>query len=251
MIELKLRGYVTPEDFEGTDRERIQKALDCAAKEDIRKVILSGTYKADKAIVIPGGMHIIFDNAHLYGDIKNDVNKNFSLVTDRVYIEGKNSEITGNVSFCHTSHLVLENLTINGDVTFDFALNTRVEYVKITGRLSVNRGCQNAIIQHIECNNMLMSGEKKDEDVIGREPIMKSIVVRDAKITNGALLKAADDCGFLNVQFNDIKSETTCITVGEMGENLSRDKYQNFTFTNLDAPEKVVFNNDYKYAYID
>ena len=39
MIELKLRGYVTPEDFEGTDAERIQKALDCAEKEDIRKVM--------------------------------------------------------------------------------------------------------------------------------------------------------------------------------------------------------------------
>ena len=251
MIELKLRGYVTPEDFEGTDAERIQKALDCADKEDIRKVILSGTYKADKTIVIPGGMHIIFDNAHLYGNIKNDVKKNFSLVTDRVYIEGKNSEITGDVSFCHTSHLVLENLTINGDVTFDFALDTRIEYVKISGRLSVNRGCMNAIIQHIECDNMLMSGEKKDEDVIGREPIMKSIVVRDAKIKNGALLKAAEDCGFLNVQFDDIKSDDTCITVGAAGESLPRELYQNFTFVNLDAPEKIVFNNDYKYAYTD
>ncbi len=251
MIELKLRGYVTPEDFEGTDRERIQKALDCAAKEDIRKVILSGTYKTDSAIVIPGGMHVVFDNAHLYGDIKNETVKNFSFITDRVYIEGTNSEITGNIAFNHAGHVVLENLTVNGDVTFDFSINTRVEYVKISGRLSVNRGCMNAIIQHIECDNMLMSGEKKDEDVIGREPIMKSIVVRDAKIKNGAVLKAAEDCGFLNVQFNDVKSENTCITVGTKDENLSREQYQNFTFINLDAPEKVVFNNDYKHAYLD
>lgn len=251
MIELKLRGYVTPEDFEGTDRERIQKALDCADKEDIRKVVLSGTYKADSAIVIPSGMHVIFDNAHLYGDITNETVKNFSFITDRVYIEGKNSEITGNIAFNHASHVVLENITVNGDVSFDFSLDSRVEYVKITGRLSVNRGCMNAIIQHIECDNLLMSGEKKDEDVIGREPIMKSIVVRDAKIKNGAVLKAAEDCGFLNVQFDDIKSETTCVMVGTKGENLSREQYQNFTFINIDAPEKVVFNNDYKYAYTD
>ena len=53
MLELKLRGYVTPEDFEGSDGERIQKALDTAKSEDIAKVVLMGSYKSDIPITIP------------------------------------------------------------------------------------------------------------------------------------------------------------------------------------------------------
>lgn len=250
MIDLKLRGYVTPEDFEGSDRERIQKALDYADEEDIRKVVLSGEYNADLAITIPCGIHLVFDNASLRGDLKNQVINNFSFETDRIYIEGKNSEITGNLTFCHARHVVLENITINGDVSFEFSRDLRIEYVKITKQLAINRGCQNTIIQHIECDNVLMSGESKGCDIIGREPIIKNILLRDGVIKNGALLKAGVDCGFLNIQLEDIHSETTCVTVGTKDEKLPKEQYQNFTFINLNGPEKVIFNNDYKYAYL-
>ena len=101
MIELKLRGYVTPEDFSGTDAERIQKALDIAKKEDIAKVVLNGTYKADNAIIVPSGMHLVLDDSLLYADLKNEVVNNFSLESDRIYVEGKNSKIVGNIEFCH------------------------------------------------------------------------------------------------------------------------------------------------------
>ena len=251
MIDLKLRGYVTPEDFEGSDRERIQKALDCADKEDIRKVVLSGMYNADSAIIIPCGMHLVLDNARFEGDLKNQVVNNFSFETDRIYIEGKNSVITGNATFCHTRHVVLENITVNGNVSFDFSRDLRIEHVKITKQLAINRGCQNVIIQHVECDSMLMSGEGKGCDIIGREPIIKNILLRDGMIKNGALLKAAEDCGFLNIQIDDVCSEATCVTVGTKGEKLPKEQYQNFTFINLKGSEKVKFNNDYKYAYLN
>ena len=60
MEELKLRGYVCPEDFEGSDAERIQKAIDTAEAEDIRKVVLRGTYGVDQTLVIPDQTEIVF-----------------------------------------------------------------------------------------------------------------------------------------------------------------------------------------------
>ena len=42
MLNMRLRGYVTPEDFVGTDTQRIQQALDTSAKYDIGRVVLKG-----------------------------------------------------------------------------------------------------------------------------------------------------------------------------------------------------------------
>ena len=248
---LKLRGYVTPEDFEGSDGERIQKAIDCAKKEDIAKVVLSGKFNTTDTIVIPGGMHVVFDNAVFTGNIQNEIIKNYSFESDRIYIEGKNSEIIGNIRFCHTAHVVLENLKITGNVDLELSRFFRIEYVEILGKLTLGRGARDAIIQHIKADSVLMSGEDKGYDIIGREPIIKNIVLRDSEIKNGVLLNASETCGFLNVQVNGVVSQTTCVTVGEKGNVLPKEQYQNMTFVDNTAPKKVEFNNEYTYAYID
>ena len=136
MKELKLRGYVCPEDFEGTDGEKIQKALDLAKSEDIAKVVLRGEYKADKAITIPNGMHLVLDKAVVYADLKNDFSDNYSFESDRIYIEGENSKLVGNVSFRHVRHVVIEDIEIEGDVTLDVSRDFRIEYVEISGALT-------------------------------------------------------------------------------------------------------------------
>ena len=63
MDKLLLRGYVTPEDFSGSDTEKLQAALDYAAKADIRKVVICGDYTADKVLTIPAQTHLVLESA--------------------------------------------------------------------------------------------------------------------------------------------------------------------------------------------
>lgn len=251
MNEFKLRGYVTPEDFEGSDAERIQKALDTASKEDICRVILKGNYKADTPITVPSHMHLVFDGGILYADLQNEVINNFSFESDRIYIEGKNGCLFGNISFCHTRHTIIENLKITGSVTLNVSRDLRIEHVEITDTLALGRGCQNAIVQYIKCGKVILSGKDEGYDIMGRERIIKSIAVRASEIKNGATLIAAEDCKLLNVQIDGIRSENTCITLGDKGESLPKEQYCNLTFTELDAPKKIIFNNEYLHAHIN
>ena len=250
MLELKLRGYVTPEDFEGGDGERIQKALDTAKSEDIAKVVLRGSYKSDIPITIPAGMHLVLEDAVLCADLQNKVVNNFSFVSDRIYIEGKNSKIVGNIGFCHTRHLVLENLKIDGNVELNVSCDFRIEHVDICGALTLGRGTQNAIIQYNKFTSVLMSGKDEGYDVPGRESIFKNIILRDSDIAGGVKLLASEDCGFLNVQIDGINAEKTGVILGEEGVSLPREQYKNLTFVDINAPEAVAFNNDYLHAYI-
>lgn len=251
MNEFKLRRYVTPEDFDGSDAERIQKALDVASREDVGRVVLRGTYKADTPITIPGQMHLVFDGGILYGDLQNEVINNFSFETDRIYIEGKDGYLFGSVSFCHTRHTIIENLKIEGSVTLNVSRDLRIEHVEITDTLTLGRGCQNAIIQYIKCGKALLSGKDEGYDIMGRERIIKSIVIRSSEIKDGATLVAAEDCKFLNVQIDDIHSESVAITLGEKGKSIPKEQYHNLTFTHLDAPERIILNNEYLHAHIN
>ena len=248
--ELKLRGYVTPEDFDGSDRERIQKALDVAKKEDICKVVLKGNYRTDGAVVIPCGMHLVLDHAVLEGNLQNEVINNFSFEQDRIYVEGKNGAVFGNIEFCHTNHVVIENLAVDGAVTLRVSENFRIEYVTVSGLLTLGRACQNGILQHLQCDAMLVAGADMGYDIIGREPLIKNIVLRDAQITNGVRLLAAQDAGLMNVQVDDITAQDVGVTVGVADTALPRGQYQNLTFTNIRAPRPVVFCNEYLHAYV-
>ena len=250
LLELKVRGYVAPEDFEGSDAERIQKALDLAKSADIAKVVLTGTYRADAPLTVPCGMHVVLDGATLYGDLQNEVNKNFSFEQDRIYVEGKNGKLVGNIDFCHTRHAVLENLRIDGNVSFRVSRDLRVEYVTMSGVLTVGRGCQNAIMQHITCRGVQMDATDGGYDIMGRERLIKNILLRHSVLTDGATLLAAEDCGFLNIQIDGICIQKTGVVLGKAGVSLPRELYKNLTFADIDAPEGVVLHNECLHAYI-
>jgi hypothetical protein len=250
LLNLKLRGYVAPEDFEGSDAERIQKALDLAHKEDIAKVVLTGTYRADAPLTVPCGMHVVLDGATLYGDLQNEFIRNFSFEQDRIYIEGKNAEIIGDVRLCHTRHAVLESLRISGNVTVQISRDFRIEHVELTGTLTVARGCQNAIIQHVKCNDAVLAGADGGFDVPGRETILKNILLRDSEISNGVAAVAAADCGFLNLQIDGIRTEEGGVVLGTPDARLPAEQYKNLTIVDIDAPEGVVFHNDCLHAYV-
>lgn len=249
MLELKLRGFVTPEDFSGTDAERIQKALDIAKKEDIAKVVLRGVYKADSVITVPDGMHLVFEGAVLHGDLQNNVINNFSFESDRIYIEGKDSELFGNINFCHTRHVVIEGLKITGNVTMKVSRDFRIENTDIGGALTLGRGTQNAIIQHIKCNEAIMLGANGGYDIIGHESIIKNVILRDSEVPCGVKLLAADDCGFLNVQVCGISATDKGVILGEEGVSLPAPLYKNLTFIDINAPLPTVFYNESLHVY--
>jgi hypothetical protein len=87
MLEMRLRGYVTPEDFEGTDTERIQKALDTSAELDIGRVVLKGDYVVDDKLIIYPMTDLVLENATIKanGDFPILINKNFTETDKHTY----------------------------------------------------------------------------------------------------------------------------------------------------------------------
>ena len=65
MLEMRLRGYVAPEDFEGTDTERIQKALDMSKELDIGRVVLKGSYTVSETLLIHPMTDLVLEDATL------------------------------------------------------------------------------------------------------------------------------------------------------------------------------------------
>lgn len=249
MREWKLRGYLTPEDFEGTDARRIQQALDRAAELDIRKVVLTGLYRAETPLILPAQTHLVLHRAELHGDLKNSVSENWSFERDRIYIQGVESRLIGNVDLCHTRHAVLEDLEVRGDVTLGFSRDLRMERMKLSGTLTLGRGCANAIVQYIQADAAVITGRTPLLDC-GREPTVRNIALRSSTLTRGVSLLAAEDGGLLNVQADGIRSELAAVTVGLPGEALPAEQYCNLTLTDLEAPQPVVLHNPCKHAFI-
>ena len=65
MLDMRLRGYVTPEDFEGSDTERIQKAFDTSKELDVGRVVLKGNYTVDKTLWIHPMTDLVLETATL------------------------------------------------------------------------------------------------------------------------------------------------------------------------------------------
>ena len=88
-LELKLRGYVTPEDFGGD----VQTAIDKAEQLDIRKVVLNGDYTCG-TLILPGYTHLV-----LGGTLKADVHSRKGCgwcdEQDRYFLEG--GKLDGNL----------------------------------------------------------------------------------------------------------------------------------------------------------
>lgn len=250
MIELKIRGYVTPEDFTGTDAEKLQQALNMAAEQDIRKVIVTGTYHADKPLTIPANMHLLLDNATVYADITSVKSENYAMEQDRIFIQGVNSRIIGNLEFIHTRHTILEDLEVEGNITMEFARDLRIERVTATGKLTLGRGCAHAITQHLTLGSALITSTGNWGYVTGRNPQTKNILLRSSKVTCGVQIVSASDYGMLNIQVDQICADTTAVTVGIPGEELPKERYTNFSLMELNAPEAVVLNNPCHNAHI-
>ena len=244
MVEWKLRGYVTPEDLGGD----VQAALDKAEELDIRKVVLEKDYTCD-TLVVPAYTHLILKGT-LTADLHSKKISNYSFEQDRFHIEG--GVLRGNVYFYNTRRAVFEDMTVEGSVRFEYSRDMRMERCKVTENVYVGRGCANGIFQHLTVGGFAISNQVFCGDIVpAKEPEIKNIILRDSEMTEGSVvLTAAEDCGMLNIQADHITASGTAVIVGQEDGRLPAERYFNLTFTDLEAPEKLLQLNEIKHAYI-
>ena len=244
MVEWKLRGYVTPEDLGGD----VQAALDKAEELDIRKVVLEKDYTCD-TLVVPAYTHLILKGT-LTADLHSKKISNYSFEQDRFHIEG--GVLRGNVYFYNTRRAVFEDMTVEGSVRFEYSRDMRMERCKVTENVYVGRGCANGIFQHLTVGGFAISNQVFCGDIVpAKEPEIKNIILRDSEMTEGSVvLTAAEDCGMLNIQADHITAPGTAVIVGQEDGRMPAERYFNLTFTDLEAPEKLLQLNEVKHAYI-
>lgn len=244
MVEWKLRGYVTPEDFGGD----VQAALDQAEALDIRKVILEKDYTC-QTLVVPAYTHLILRGT-LTADLHSRKISNYSFEQDRFHIEG--GRLVGNVFFYNTRRAVFEDVTVDGSIRFEYSRDMRMERCAVSGNVYVGQGCANAIFQHLTVGGFAISGQVFCGDIVpAKEPEIKNIILRDSAMTEGSVvLTAAEDCGMFNIQADHITAPEVAVIIGQEDTQLPPERYFNLTFTDLEAPEKLVAFNEVKHAYI-
>lgn len=247
MDKLRMRGYTVPEDYTGTDSQRIQKALDTAHEKDINKVIISGNYSLDETVFIPELTEIILDNAVITaeGDFcafaNKGVNNNGCSFTEKYfYIKGKNSTVKGDILFRNTFKAVAEDLEIQGELRFEFSREIRLERDKFSkgGSVILGRGSNNFIMQHLEFVEQSGTGIFMDanrlwgEYVIGYDADIHEIILKDSKFEtpdSAVKLLAGVDNGIFNVQIDTLTCAGTAVEIGNKEEDLPEERYFNIT----------------------
>ncbi len=250
MKQLLLRGYVTPEDCGGD----VQKAVDLAKELDLNQVLLTGEYTLEKPLILPSGMYLRLENAVVNGTLATRETENFSFRTQFVTVEGRNAHITGGLHIFNAHHVTLTGLTLSGDVTMEYCTWARLEELRFcAGSLKIGAACNNFIVQRITSNapayiDSAISGGKQ---VPGVNPMTQNIVLQDSVFQTagaGVVLGAGETVGIQNIQVDHVQAQETAVQVGK-GENQNPALYFNLTFTHLDAPQKVLYQNEAKHVY--
>ena len=244
MDKLLLRGYVTPADCGGD----LQAALDLAEQLDIRKVVLEEDFTCEKLLIIPACTHLVLKKT-LTADIHSKKLSNYNSEQDRIYIEG--GKIVGNLYFYNSRRVILINTEIDGNVTYEFSRDMRMEYCTVSGSVQVGRGCAKSIFQDLTVGSFQISNSVFSGDIVpGKEPEIKNIVLRRSRLTNGSVeLQAEESCGMFNIQADEITAPETAVIVGRAGETLPKELYFNLTFEALQAPQKLLCHNETKHMY--
>lgn len=246
MDKLLLRGYVTPEDCGGD----LQAALNLAEKLDIRKVVLDADYTAAEPLIVPACTHLVL-NGTLIANLQSKKLCNYNFEQDRFFIQG--GKIVGDLYFFNSRRVILEDTEIDGNVTYEFSRDMRMERCALTGSVQVGRGCANSIFQDLTAGSFLISNGVFCGDIVpGKEPEIKNIVLRRSRLTSGSVeLQAEESCGMFNIQADEITAPETAVVIGKAGEELPPERYFNLTIEALEAPQKLVCHNETKHAYIN
>ncbi len=273
---MKLCGYTTPEDFPGSPADRIQKALDAAEAEDIRKVVLRHSYTVDRTLFIPGQTEILFEEGAsltMTGEgplfqnriAKEEGRNSWSFEDSRIYIRHEHGTapespvITGDFSFYHASYVVLEDLKIRGTVSFEFCREVRMERDEFFGKeqgIVLGRGCNNFILQRLKAGAektavVLDTRIEKGPYVIGKDAEIHEIILRDSDLDaeTAVFLGASAEYGIFNAQIDHLKASGNGVAIGD-GSGLDAKRFFNLTVTDIAAGKaERVLNNAVKHCY--
>lgn len=238
MKELKLRGYVTPADCGGD----LQKAIDTAKELGINKAVVDKDIRAG-TIFIPSGMYLVLKNTTINASFVIDGGENWSFSKKWINIEGENATIKGNITVFNAVNVTVTDLTIEGHVSMEYANWARIVHVK-DGKITVGRGCNNVIVQKLQQTDLGICGDHTCGRIVpGSKPDVTNVVVQDC--TCNAELSAAEDCGLLNVQLQNLNGK---VTVGDAQKQLPPEQFMNLTFINI--RDGITEHNPTKHTYI-
>ena len=241
MEEILLRGYVTPEDFEGSDTQRLQKALQMAMEWDLRKVVLEGEYVAEQPIELPAPLHLeILPGAKLTAQLHTPIEKNYSFAKQWLCLNG-GGILEGDLQLFNCAHVTLENLTVTGKVSLEFCRWIRMEDVE-TSLLQLGKGCSEGIFQSLNGQVLLDTRSGCGTAVMGVDPKVRSLILRKLECAANVpalTLYAQKGIGFCNILAEDITAPETAAYVGDpLQPNDPRD-YFNLSLKRLHAPTRL------------
>ena len=274
MEELKIRGYVTPDDIEAgrSDTEKLQKALYLSAGEDIGKVIVDRDLVIEETVKIPAGTELKFqDGVTVTGTapvlFENEICGNaekasWSFEDKWIYIisEG-NASLNGNIRFWHAGNLVIEDMEINGSVSFEFCREVRMERntVRSDGDAAVvlMRGCNNFIVQYnrFEAEKNAFAADASlcgDGYVMGKDTDIHELIIRENEMQaqTALFIGASEESGVFNVQYDHTKTCGTGIVIGHENEPLDKKRYFNISATEFTGTEnEKLLNNPVRHCY--
>ena len=246
MESRKLRGFVSPEEFNGSAAERIQEALDTAEKEDIRKVVIDGNYLVgqtlyippltevvlkEKALVVMTGEGPLFTNRVSCQEGKNS----WSFEDKRIFLKGEEGAVLrGDLSFYHAKFVVMEGLRIQGTVFFEFAFI--MQYLKLEAE-----GTAVLMDTRLECGAYVLGKDSEIHEIIFRDSEMKA--------GTGIRLGASEEYGLFNIQIDHHTCSGKGIVIGD-GLGLPAERFFNITATDLQAGgEERVLGNEVRHCW--
>lgn len=272
MREMHLRGYVSPDDFEGTPTQRLQKAMDVSAQEDIARVVITGEWLLDKTVYIHPMTDVVLENAVLraagdfpllgnavLGDTEKDV---WAFENRYVRLTGNGAKLYGDVTFHHAGGVVVEDVEFFGTLYFSFTREVRMARCRFEAKHAVvlAQGCNNFIMQGLTgsctAEAVVMDAGKLllERYVIGKDSEIHEIILQDSDFTvpEAAIAMLADETsGIFNIQIDHIKSSAGVLSVGTADKQVPAERFFNLTAVEVQAGSKdaVVLKNPAKHYH--
>ena len=268
----KLVGYTRPEGFPGkSDAVKIQKALNEAESEDVRKVVFHGQYTVDSTLYIPTQTELVFEAGTVLtyvgegplftNRVANEPDKaSWSFEDSLIYLKGApGARLTGDLSFYHARYVVLEQLEIEGNVSFEFCREVRMEDDVISSpatALTVSRGCNNFILQRLtlkggEAAVRIDAALAKGPYVTGKDADVHELIFKDSVLDGdpGIQMCANETDGIFNVQIDHLKVTGDGLVIGE-GSALPKERFFNLTAEAIETKKTaVLLKNETKHCF--
>ena len=271
MKELKLQGFVSPDVFQGTPTERLQKALDVSHTLDIGRVVVTGDWIVDAPLRIHAMTELVLEHASLAvsGDfpllvssaLDDESRASWSFEDKFIRLTGTDAVLDGDLVFYHIHHLVLTGLELRRTAKFFFVREVRVTDCSLTGEIGllIGRGSNNFIVQNLSgaCEKAAILADaaaQMGEYVLGKETEVHELILQDSTFHMSApaiVLHATEDAQVFNLQIDHIANDGPILLVGDPAETLPETQYYNLTVVECtsSSSDQVILKNPTRHCY--